>query len=302
MPAYVAAAQGLFEREGLDVEITDGLGANVANLVVSGDYDIGMIGLSTPIITASKGKATSVTFGLGGGGSGGMLLGGPEVKALATLEGKKGCRIATFPPGAASNGNATQYQQTFLKNCDVVPLNDLPSIIAAVSAGRADAMVGNFNAAVAEAVDQGKLHILVDTRDAAQREQALGADRIVSEFGEWGLTDNLKEKRASVVAYYRAVAEALKFIQGASDAEVAKLLHTQKTFADRDLSDLESEVKSNRSYLTVGSENGMLDEQQWNATVAAYAAWGVAGVDPEDPAADYAARVDMSYLEEGAAG
>jgi ABC-type nitrate/sulfonate/bicarbonate transport system substrate-binding protein len=298
MPTYVAAAQGLFEREGLEVEITDGLGANVANVVVSGQYDIGMIGLATPITVAEQGKPTSVTYGLGGGGSGGMLLGGPRIRTLEELQSKDGCRVATFPPGAASNGNAQQYRQSFLRNCDIVPLTDLPTLIAAVSAGRADAMVGNFNTAVAQAVDQGKLHILVDTRDAAQRERALGADRIVSEFGEWGIKDNLEAKRASVVAYYRAVDAARAFIATASDEEVAELLKTQRTFADRSLEELTSEVRSNRAYLTVGSDDGYITEEQWNATVEAYAAWGIQGVEPGSEVSSYAERVDMSYLAE----
>ena len=56
-PQYVAMSQGFFRQEGLEVELTNGGGADkVMTAVVSGQADIGLAGPEASIYVAQQGK------------------------------------------------------------------------------------------------------------------------------------------------------------------------------------------------------------------------------------------------------
>src|SRR6266446_4920476 len=64
----VAIVKGFFKAHHLDVTLLDGLGSNVANVVTSGQADIGYLSDAGPLTIAQKGKATTIIRALHVGG------------------------------------------------------------------------------------------------------------------------------------------------------------------------------------------------------------------------------------------
>lgn len=91
-PQYVAMSQGFFKEEGLDVELSNGQGADkVMTAVLSGQVDIGFAGPEASVYVYNEGKEdNSVVFAQLTNGDGTFLMGrtpDPDFK-WSDLEGK----------------------------------------------------------------------------------------------------------------------------------------------------------------------------------------------------------------------
>jgi len=91
-PQYVALTQGFFKEEGLDIELTNGAGADkVMTAVLSGQVDIGFAGPEASVYVYNEGKEDhSVVFAQLTNGDGTFLMGRePEANfKWSNLEGK----------------------------------------------------------------------------------------------------------------------------------------------------------------------------------------------------------------------
>lgn len=68
---HLAQAKGYFKQHGVDITIMEDTAATTPSLIGSGQAEIAIFAAATPLAMADKGKATSIIYGLGGGGQGG---------------------------------------------------------------------------------------------------------------------------------------------------------------------------------------------------------------------------------------
>ncbi len=297
MLTYIAQDQGFFERENLTVEISDGQGANVTTLLVSGRADFAQAGPDTPLNLSEQGKQTSIVYGLGGGGLAGFMVGSPKTAGdLEQLRSLDACRMATFAEGTPSNGYARVYSEQLGLHCDIVPFADVPSAVAALAGGRADAVVASYGT-LATAIGEGKAKILIDTRDPDVRARYIQEPFL--EAVEFGVEANLRRKRDAVVRYVKALGRARAWAEEHSDAEIADLLAGfGGGFAQTDRSLLTDQVAALRQYMPIGNDDGGISEEQWRAALAGMSERGVLPGSPEDEAVSYERNVDMSFYDE----
>ncbi|GAB6173004.1 ABC transporter substrate-binding protein [Paradesulfitobacterium aromaticivorans] len=99
-PQYVALTQGFFKEEGLDIELTNGQGADkVMTAVLSGQVDIGFAGPEASVYVFNEGKEDySVVFAQLTNGDGTFLMGREpnpdfkwsDLKGKSVIGGRKG--------------------------------------------------------------------------------------------------------------------------------------------------------------------------------------------------------------------
>lgn len=293
METYVGVAKGFFKDNGVDVQITDGLGSNAAALVVSGQYDLTVLGTTAPLLTAAQGKPTSSIRAVLGGGNGGSLLVNPtKFTSLQALEAAPSCTLATFPPGTSAYGFAVELKNKLNLHCSLSLLATAPLQAAAVDNGSADGIVGskpNFDSAIAA----GKLKVLIDTSNSQQRQQYYGAPYI--ETTEWGLTSNLQAKRSAIVDYLKGIKQSDAYLKTRSNAQIAQILVQFPAFQSVPLGELTSQVQYPRVQLGLGSSGGYITQAEWQTTLNALTTWGVPNYNPSNPVFSYGQRVDMSY-------
>lgn len=295
-PIYLADAKGLFQKEGLKVDISDGNGSNTPVLVVSGQADIGMLGTVAPLIVASKGKSTTIIYNQVGNANGGVVAAPPSVHSLEDLKSVKNCKIATLAPGSSTYGWAQVLVTDLGLPCEVVPYSTVPVALGSVLAGRANAMVAALQP-IETAVTSGKLHLLVDTRKPADREKYYGSSASVPEGTLFGLTDNFKSKAPAIAAFLKAVNEALQLMPTLSTNELAAILRKYPAFASLPRSVLNQSIIDSLPY--VAPNAGYISQQNWADGLKVYSKWGVKGFDASAPVNSYAQRIDMSYYDDG---
>ncbi len=261
---YVAAQNGLFQKRGLAVQV-DHVGTNYTTLVVSGGADIAYGGIQGPINLQGRGKDAVVVEGQSGGGTGGTLVGTPQVATLADLAKLPDCRIGASAKGSNGWGYAQIYAASVGAKCDVIPFSDLGSALAALSSGRVDALASS-PMSVVDMVKQGKATMLVDTRNANDFRKYVPTPFLENSY--WGIRDNLNKKRDAVRQFTDALAEARQWIDAKSDQDVAQvLLAYGNGFAEIGSDTLIASLPASRVFRSVGNDHGKVTDDQWRAAV-----------------------------------
>lgn len=149
-PIFIAKAKGYFEKEGLDVELKMFTSAQqVPVAVTSGDVDFGVTGLTAGFYNlASKGAVTIIAaqsrdepgFPL----SAYMATNAAFEAGLKTPADLKGKRIAITTVGSTFHymiGLLAQKHGFTVKDVTMVPLQDVPKMVAAFKGGQVDAII-----------------------------------------------------------------------------------------------------------------------------------------------------------------
>ncbi len=123
-PQYVALSQGFFEDEGLDVELTNGQGADkVMTAVLSGQADIGLAGPEASVYVYNEGKEDySVVFAQLTNGDGTFLMGRAadpdfkwsDLKGKTIIGGRKGGMPAIVLQYILSKNGLTVGKDVFI--------------------------------------------------------------------------------------------------------------------------------------------------------------------------------------------
>lgn len=290
---YVAQAKGMFDKYGVKVEILDNTGANTLNMVASGDVDLGMMASTGPLLLDQQGKSALLVAGWTGGGAGGMLIG---AKSVTSIDGLKGASIGTLNPGTSVFGWATMYNEKYSLGANLVPYGTPDLIAAALQAGQIQGAVGAY-ANYGTLVEQGKANILIDTRDATKRVEALGPD--FSEGAVFGLKDKIVAKKDAVTKFLAGYYEANMYIRDTDPAKVAGELHALEQFKATPEEQLTSLLKNSISNMFVN--DGMITKDTWGIMLDQFAKWGISNFDATNAQFTYDNVVDMSYLKDAVA-
>ncbi|ANC90717.1 ABC transporter substrate-binding protein [Azospirillum humicireducens] len=149
-PIFIAKAKGYFEKEGLDVELKMFTSAQqVPVAVTSGDVDFGVTGLTAGFYNlASKGAVTIIAaqsrdepgFPL----SAYLATNAAYDAGLKTPADLKGKRVAITTVGSTFHymiGLLAQKHGFTVKDVTMVPLQDVPKMVAAFRGGQVDAII-----------------------------------------------------------------------------------------------------------------------------------------------------------------
>lgn len=123
-PQYVALTQGFFKEEGLEIELTNGAGADkVMSAVLSGQVDIGLAGPEASVYVYNEGKEDhSVVFAQLTNGDGTFLMGRKansnfkwnDLKGKTVIGGRKGGMPAIVLQYVLSKNGLTNGKDVFI--------------------------------------------------------------------------------------------------------------------------------------------------------------------------------------------
>lgn len=123
-PQYVALTQGFFKEEGLEIELTNGAGADkVMTAVLSGQVDIGLAGPEASVYVYNEGKEDhSVVFAQLTKGDGTFLMGRKansnfkwsDLKGKTVIGGRKGGMPAIVLQYVLSKNGLTNGKDVFI--------------------------------------------------------------------------------------------------------------------------------------------------------------------------------------------
>lgn len=230
-PQYVAMSQGFFREEGLDVELTNGGGADkVMTAVVSGSADIGLAGPESCIYICNQGKDDHpVIFGQLTKRDGSFLVG--RTDGSFSWDDLRGSTII----GGRKGGVPEMTLEYVMKQNGVVPQQDAVvdtsvqfNMMAGAFTGGGGDYVTLFEPTATEVEQAGKGYILCS---------------IGQESGEIPYTayfanrSYLTANAGTVQRFTNAIARAQRWVAEHTDREVAEAICGQ--FPDTDLAVLE---------------------------------------------------------------
>lgn len=141
---FVAKEQGLFAKEGLDVELIEFQNsADGLNAVVAGKLDIGAFGTTAPVAHIAKGAKLKVIGGIMGGDAAIITTAAnaPGVKKVADLKGRKIATVRMASGDAVLRGALKEAGLNWKTDVQISELKNPPAVIEAVKSGQVDAGV-----------------------------------------------------------------------------------------------------------------------------------------------------------------
>jgi NitT/TauT family transport system substrate-binding protein len=139
---FVAKEQGLFAKEGLDVELIEFQNsADGLNAIIAGKLDVGAFGTTAPVAHLSKGAKIKIIGGIMGGDA--ALIGTPanagKIAGIADLKGKKIATVRMASGDAVLRGALKDKGINWKTDVQIFELKNPPAVIEAVKSGQVDA-------------------------------------------------------------------------------------------------------------------------------------------------------------------
>ncbi|PLS01995.1 ABC transporter substrate-binding protein [Neobacillus cucumis] len=255
-PQYVALAKGFFKDEGLDITLTTTPGGDkTMTTLLSGGADIALVGSETSIYVYAQGSNDPViNFAQLTQTDGTFLVAREKIDNFSwdLLKGK------TFL-GQRKGGMPQMVGEFVLKKHGIDPHKDLNLIQNVDYANIANAFASGTGDYV---------QLFEPTASIFEKE---GKGYIVASFGKesghvpyttfMAKESYMKENKATIEKFTRAIYKAQQWVQTHSAEEIAKAV--EPYFPDTDLEIMKTVVdryKSQGSYAT----NPVLDEEEWN--------------------------------------
>lgn len=235
-PMYVSLEKGYFEEEGLDVELTNGNGADkVMTAMIAGEADIGFMGPESTIYTYNEGNEDyAVNFAQLTQRAGNFLVGRTD-DADFSWQDLKGKTVI----GGRAGGMPQMVFEYVLKLHDIDPKTDL-TIIQNIDFG-----------VTAEAFVSGTGDYTVEFEPHATYVEEEGAGKVIASLGVdsgyvpytcFSALDSYIEANPEVIgSFVRAIQKGLDFVNSHSAEEIAEVIHPQ--FAETDFGTLKTIVE-----------------------------------------------------------
>ena len=250
-PQYVAMSQGFFADEGLEIELTNGGGADkVMTAVVSGQSDIGLAGPEACIYVYNQGKDDYPRiFAQLTKRDGSFLMG--RTDESFSWENLRGKTVI----GGRAGGVPEMTLEYVLRQNGLVPQEDtvvdtsvqFNMMAGAFTGGQGD-YVTLFEPAATQVVTSGEGYILC----------SIGAESGRIPYTAYFASQSYTAQHDDVIAAFcRAVAKALDWVDSHTDREVAEAIIGQ--FPDTSLDTLEAVTARHRE---IGAWNMPLTMEQ----------------------------------------
>ena len=239
-PLYVAMEEGYFEAEGLDVELTNGNGADkVMTALIAGEADIGFMGPEATIYTYNEGNADyAVNFAQLTQRAGNFLV-GRKAESNFSWQDLRGKTVI----GGRAGGMPQMVFEYILKMNGMDPKTDL-TIIQNIDFGiTAEAFVSGTGDYTVE-FEPHATHI--ETEGAGKVVASLGVDSGYVPYTCFSALGSYLEANPEVVeCFVRAIQKGLDYVNSHTAEEVATIIQPQ--FAETDFETLKTIVER---YLT----------------------------------------------------
>jgi len=295
MQIYIAKAAGYFDKEGVSVSIIDNTGANTLNMLIAGQSDLDMYTAPVALKGAEQGKPTTIIYAVERD-PGAALIGSGNVTSIAQLQAMSSCRLAAGAQGSQGYAYGVIYLKKLSLKCDQVVAATAGLILAGLKSGSYQAAVTTYNNALL-AVQNGD-HMLINPLDPNDAKKYSVQPYPTATF--FGLPDNLKAKKESVVRFLRAINDANVLIhKGGNLQELTNLMLSIDAFKPTPADVMQQQIQSIIPFIGagMGSKPGYIPQDLWNNALQQYTVWGLDGFDPGAAVNSYKQRVDMSYYD-----
>lgn len=281
-PFYLAETLGYAKQEGLDLTVKT-VFANSLNLVVAGEGDLSIIGLSSALVPVRDGKETSIVYAMASGLATGFMAASPKVKSIADCT-----RVSTSRAGSAVFSSAMAYRNFGGGKFTILELGDANQIVPSVLSGGSDCAVSAL-AVLQPGLEQG-LKLLVDPRDP----KTVPPNTIQGTYGSglWGMKDNLQKKRPAMEKLMRALKRVEQYIKTNSNEAVAAEVIKHPDFKTYKPDAIAKQVEAEKTFWY--PDSGYVRQSNW-ANALTYYKYGLPFIDHANKLYSYEARVDMSY-------
>jgi len=300
-PVWVALAEKLFEKRGLDVNLvsTTALSTGPA-LLVSGNADLVVTTAFLGLRIATEGKPLRFLMTTSDMGTRiNAFVGRPNLKSIKDLADKgDACRVIVATVGTGSWAIWLGLAKKYDLKCAVSNSGSGPAILASALSGQFDAGVVNPQEAYT-ARDAGKASILLDPLTISDEEASEIYPHRHPLSVVVGMGPNLEAKRDVVVRFLAALREAGDRIAASSPEQLSALSRVlPQVFGSMTPSALALQWQVQAKLSPHGPEAGVISREEWkNLLDAAPLLWGFANLRPDEPTLQYDKVVDMSYFE-----
>ncbi len=281
-PIYLAETLGFAKQEGLDYSVKT-VFANSLNLVVAGEGDFSVIGISSALVPVREGKETSIVYAISSGLATGFMVAAQKVKTVADCT-----RVSTSRAGSAVFSSAMAYKTTGGGKFTILELGDANQIVPSVLSGGSDCAVSAL-AVLQPGLEQG-LHLLIDPRNPS----TVPANTVQGTYGSglWGMKDNLQKKRVAVEKLMRALKRVEEYIKKTPVDQVAAEIVKHPDFKTYKPADIAKQVEAEKLFWF--PDSGFVRQSNWNGALTYYK-YGLPFIDHGNKLYSYESRVDMSY-------
>ena len=235
-PMYVAIEEGYFEEEGLDVELTNGNGADkVMTAMIAGEADIGFMGPESTIYTFNEGNADyAINFAQLTQRAGNFLVGRTDTNNFSWQD-LKGKTVI----GGRAGGMPQMVFEYILKMNNIDPSTDL-TIIQNIDFG-----------VTAEAFVSGTGDYTVEFEPHATSVEKEGAGKVIASLGVdsgyvpytcfSALGSYIEENPEVIQSFVRGIQKGLDYVNTHTSEEIAQIIHPQ--FEETDFDTLKTIVE-----------------------------------------------------------
>ena len=236
LPLTIAERRGLFQEQGLEVEIQDlGGGSKSLQALIGGSVDVVTGAYEHTIRMQAKGQEVRAVCELGR--FPGIVIAvskrkAEEIKSTADLEG------ATIGVTAPGSSTALTAQYALVKAglsptaASLIGVGGGASAVAAMKRGEIDA-ISHLDPVIAKLEADGDISVLVDTRTEAGTKSLFGASNPAAVL--YTKSDFIAEYPATTQRLVNAFLAALRWIEQASPEEVADAVPTEYHLGDKEL-------------------------------------------------------------------
>lgn len=221
-PMYVAAEEGYFEEEGLEVELVTGFGADkTMTAVLSGEADIGFMGSEASIYTYNQGARDYVVNFAQLTQRAGNFLVAREPMEDFSWEDLKGKNVL----GGRKGGMPEMVFEYILKEHNITPQKDVEidqsidfgSTAAAFSEGRGDFTV-EFEPGATMLESEGKGYVVA----------SLGEDSGYVPYTAYSAKQSYIEENPDVIqGFVNALQKGMDYVQTHTPEEIAEVIEPQ---------------------------------------------------------------------------
>lgn len=256
-PQYVALTQGFFAEEGLEIELSNGGGADkVMTAVLSGDADVGLAGPEACIYVHLEGREDAPKIFAQLTHCDGSFLVGRTPEENFSWDDLRGKTVI----GGRKGGVPEMTLEYVMKQHGVIPNEDAAvdtsvqfNMMAGAFTGGAGDYVTLFEPTASEVERNGKGYILC----------SLGEESGEIPYTAYFAAESfLTEKPDLARRFVRAMTKALRYVETHTDEEVAEAIASE--FPDTDLSLLAATVARHRSIGCWGSDGVMTEDALHN--------------------------------------